>query len=225
MKHFIAIITLLSTCFMTAQQSQTPSVDVTGEGIVTVIPDQVTVNIRVENTGNDAKEVKLKNDQTISDVFQFLKKQKIDEKYIKTEYIRLNKTYEYNTKRYNYTANQSISLKIVDLDDYESIMNGLIETGINRIDGIHFSSSKQASLESEARTKAIQNAKQKAEEYTAVLDQKIGKAMQISEFQATHTPGPMFRSAMLMENDASGQTMAPGEMEIKVRVNVRFELY
>ncbi len=210
---------------MTAQTSQSPSVDVTGEGIISVVPDQVTVTIRVENTGNDAKEVKLKNDKTISDVLQFLKKQKIDEKHIKTEYIRLSKNYEYNTKRYNYAANQSISLKIVDLDDYEEVMNGLIETGINRIDGIQFSSSDQANLESQARMKAIQNAKKKAEEYTSVLGQKIGKAMQISEFQSTYTPGPMFRSAMAMESDASGQTMAPGEMEIKVRVNVRFELY
>ncbi|GAB5400274.1 MAG: SIMPL domain-containing protein [Aureisphaera sp.] len=210
---------------MTAQNHQPPSVDVTGEGTVSVVPDQVTVSIRVENTGNDAKEVKLKNDQTISDVLQFLKKKKIDDKHIKTEYIRLSKNYEYNTKRYNYAANQSISVKLVDLDDYEEVMNGLIETGINRIDGIQFSSTKTSSLESEARVKAVQNAKTKAEEYAAVLGQKIGKAMHISEFQAVQTPGPMLRSAMAMESAGPGQTMAPGEMEIKVRVNVRFELY
>ena len=209
---------------MTAQSKEIPTVDVTGEGTVSVVPDQVTVQIRVENTGNDAKEVKLKNDKTINDVLQFLNSMKVDEKYIKTEYIRLSKNYDYNSKRYQFAANQSISVKIVKLSKYEELMNGLIETGINRIDGIHFSSSKQESLEAEARIKAVRNAKQKAEEYTSVLGQKIGKAVQISEFQATNTPGPMFRSAMAMESSAPGQTMAPGEMEIKVRVNIRFAL-
>ncbi len=209
---------------MTAQNEQTPTVDVTGEGIVTVVPDQVTVTIRVENTGKDPKEVKFMNDRTISDVLKFLKDSNIKDKHIKTEYIRLSKNYEYNTKKYNYAANQSISLKIVDLDRYEGIMNGLIATGINRIDGVQFSSSKKESLEAEARAKAVRNAKQKAEEYTAVLGQSIGKAVQISEFQASHTPGPMFRTAMAMESDGPGQTIAPGEMEIKVRVNVRFVL-
>ena len=36
---------------MTAQTEMKPSVDVTGEGIVNVVPDQVTVSVRVENTG------------------------------------------------------------------------------------------------------------------------------------------------------------------------------
>lgn len=209
---------------MNAQIEPKPSVDVRGEGIVTIIPDQVTITARVEHTGNNPKEVKQMNDHTVNEVLQFLKQTGIDSKYVRTEYMNLSKNYDYNSKKYNYAANQSISIKLIDLSKYEMIMNGLLETGINRIDGIRFSSSKVEDLESEARIKAIQNAKQKATEYAFVLGQSIGKALHISEFQNEATPRPMMRSAMAMDSNSESQTMSPGEMEIKVVVNVSFEL-
>jgi uncharacterized protein YggE len=104
-------------------------------------------------------------------------------------------------------------------------MDGLMQSGINRIDGISFSASNKAALESQARKKAVENAKMKAEEYAGVLDQSIGKAISISEHRTANVPTPMYRT-MAMESDASGgqQTLAPGEMEIRVTVNVSFLL-
>lgn len=211
---------------MTAQNAPVPSVDVTGEGIVKVVPDEVTIKLRVENTGRNAKELKQQNDRVVNDVLAFLKRSGIDDKYVSTDYIRLSKNYEYNTKTYNYSANQSITVKLTNLKKYEEIMNGVMETGINRIDGISFSSSQSESLQSQARKKAIENAKMKATEYASVLNQQVGKAIRISEFQNTISPQPKFARSMMMDAESSGgqQTLAPGEMEIQVRVNVSFQL-
>lgn len=224
MKKIIIIVAIITTGIITAQTQPKPSVDVWGEGTINVVPDQVTVNVRIENTGTNAKEVKLKNDRIVSDVFQFVKGIGIAEKYIKTEYIRLSKNYEYQTKTYNYQANQSISIKLVDLSEYEPLMNGLLETGINRIDGITFSSSQLETLQSQARKKAVENAKLKAQEYASVLGQSIGKALHISEFQKTISPNPMIRNVMVIDGESAQQTLAPGEMQVSVRVNVSFEL-
>lgn len=224
MKKIIIIVAIITTGTITAQTQPKPSVDVWGEGTINVVPDQVTVNVRIENTGTNAKEVKLKNDRIVSDVFQFVKGIGIAEKYIKTEYIRLSKNYEYQTKTYNYQANQSISIKLVDLSEYEPLMNGLLATGINRIDGISFSSSQIETLRSEARKKAVENAKLKAQEYASVLGQSIGKALHISEFQKIISPNQMLRSTMAMDGESAQQTLAPGEMQVSVRVNVSFEL-
>lgn len=224
MKKIIIIVAIITTGIITAQTQPKPSVDVWGEGTINVVPDQVTVNVRIENTGTNAKEVKLKNDRIVSDVFQFVKGIGIAEKYIKTEYIRLSKNYEYQTKTYNYQANQSISIKLVDLSEYEPLMNGLLATGINRIDGITFSSSQLETLQSQARKKAVENAKLKAQEYASVLGQSIGKALHISEFQKTISPNPMIRNVMVIDGESAQQTLAPGEMQVSVRVNVSFEL-
>ncbi len=224
MKTFTISLILFSTLFMNAQNPPKPTVDVSGEGTVMVVPDQVAITIRVEHEGNNPKEVKQMNDRVVNDVFQYLRKAGIDEKYVKTEYMNLNKNYDYNKKTYSYVANQTISIQLKDLTKYESLMNGLLETGINRINGITFSSSKASELESQARIKAILQAKLKAEEYASALGQSIGKAVHISEFQNVPNPMPMYKSAMMMSDSEGSQTMAPGEMEIKVLVNVSFEL-
>ncbi len=224
MIHIVLLALLTATTIMTGQTEMKPSVDVTGEGIVNVVPDQVTVSVRVENTGSNPKELKQMNDRVVAEVIQLVKKMGIEDKHIQTDYVRLSKNYEYNTKTYNYAANQSLKIKLTDLKKYEPLMNGLLETGINRIDGINLGSSEMESLQSQARKMAIENAKMKAEEYTSVLGQSVGKAIQISEFQRVDVPRPMLRTAMAMDGNESQQTLAPGEMQVVVKVNVRFEL-
>jgi uncharacterized protein YggE len=225
MKTTLSIIILFLTSTLMAQNNINPLVEVSGEGIVRVVPDEVTIGLRVENTGKDPKALKKENDYIVNEVLSFLKSQKIDEKYVKTEYIRLNKSYDYNTKSYNYAANQSISVKLTDLGKYESVMNGLLESGINRIDGISFSTSQRKELESNARKKAVAHAKMKAEEYAGVLNQGVGKAVTIRENINYNPPSPITRSAMVMDSSGGGeQTMAPGEMEVRVKVYISFEL-
>lgn len=224
----ILVILLTTTMMTTAQTNKAepqPLISVTGEGIVTVTPDEVSINVRVENTGKDATLIKQENDRTVSKVLAFIKKMGIKDKDVKTQYIRLNKNYDYNSKTYNYSANQSISITLKDLSKYEDLMNGLLQSGINRVDGVSFSASNEDKLKSEARKKAVENAKTKAEEYAGVLNQSVGKAFSISEFEQTNYPQPiMYKSAM--ESDASGgqQPIAPGEIQIKATVNISFVL-
>lgn len=225
MKNLKTLLILLISTIMTAQNNPQPTVDVTGEGIVRVVPDEVTITVRVENTGNEVKALKTKNDQIVNDVLRTIKSMGIEDKHIQTEYVRLSKNYQHNTKTYNYSANQTISIYLKDLQKYELLMDGLMVSGINRIDGISFSSSNQKELKSQARKKAVENAVMKAKEYVGVLNQTIGKAVSISEFQNSIAPQPMFK-AMAMQGDNAGakQTLAPGELEIRSSVNVRFIL-
>ena len=230
-KNLFILMLLLSNLVMSQNNMQTTNiqatVDVTGEGIVKVVPDEVTIIVQVENKGQNPKELKQKNDFVINDVLQYIKSMKIADKYVQTQYVRLNKNYDYQTKEYSYVANQSISIYLKDLERYESLMNGLVERGINRINGISFSSSKIDELKSQARIKAIQNAKMKAEEYTNVLGQSIGKAVLISEFGNTNYPGPVNRANMMQSSDAlvmEQQTISVGEIEIITKVKVSFLL-
>lgn len=223
--HTILILAIATTTMMAQNTLPPPTIDVTGEGIVRVVPDEVTINIRVENTGENTKTLKEQNDATISEVLKFLKSMKIDEKDVKTEYMNLTKNYDYNTKTYTFAANQSLAVKLRDLTKYEALMKGLIDTGINRIDGVEFSSSNKESLESQARKKAVENAQMKAKEYASVLNQTVGKAVSISEFKNNGGPQPMYKMAMMDASSGSGdQTIALGEMEIRTTVNVSFLL-
>ncbi len=154
------LILAITTTTMMAQNTLPPNtIDVTGEGIVRVVPDEVTINIRVENTGENTKTLKEQNDATISEVLKFLKSMKIEDKDVKTEYMNLAKNYDYNSKTYTFAANQSLSVKLRDLKKYEAVMKGLIDTGINRIDGVEFSSSNSEALKSQALKKRLKTPK------------------------------------------------------------------
>ncbi|MCZ4320291.1 SIMPL domain-containing protein [Aequorivita viscosa] len=220
------LILAITTTTMMAQTTPPPTVDVTGEGIVRVVPDEVTIRVRVENTGENTSTLKKQNDATISEVIKFLKKMDIADKDVKTEYMNLSKNYNHNNKTYTFAANQSLSVTLRDLSKYEAVMNGLIDTGINRIDGVSFSSTKEETLKSEARKKAVTNAQMKAKEYASVLNQSVGKAVSISEIGSASGPQSMYKMAMMDSSSSGGndQTIALGEIEIKTTVNVSFLL-
>lgn len=221
----ILILALSTTAPLMAQNTPTPTVEVAGEGIVRVIPDEVIINIRVENTGENTKNLKEQNDATINEVLKFLKKMDIADKDVRTEYMNLSKNYDYNSKTYTFAANQSLSVKLRDMKKYEPLMKGLLDTGINRIDGVTFSTSQKEILESQARKKAIENAQMKAKEYASALNQSIGKAVSISEFRSSSEPRPMYKMAMMDSGSSEdGQSIALGEMEIRTTVNVSFLL-
>jgi uncharacterized protein YggE len=230
-KNLFILIILLSNLAISQSNTPTtimqPTIEVMGVGIVKVTPDEVTIKVQVEHKGQNPKELKQKNDFIINDVLAFIKSMNIADKQVQTEYVRLNKNYDYQTKTYNFSANQSVSIHLKNLELYESLMNGLMERGINRIDGISFSASTINDLKSQARIKAMQNAKMKAEEYTKVLNQSIGKAVLITEFNNRNYPGQVNTKTMMMSSDTSGmeqQNIAVGEIEVVTKVNVSFLL-
>ena len=220
------VLAVLLTFPMMSQEKIQPLVNVTGEGIVKIVPDQVTINLTVENTGKELIPVKNENDTAVDAVLKQLKQMGIQEKDIQTQRVNLNKNYDYNTKEYQFRASQSITVLLRDLNKYDALITELLTKGLNRIDGINFGSSKMDDLLRQARVKAIHNAKEKATEYAGALNQKIGKAIQIQEPGQNYNPVPVYRVAKMESFDASGnQTLAVGELEITTSVIVAFELF
>lgn len=220
------VLTVLLTLPMMSQEKIQPLVNVTGEGIVKIVPDQVTINLTVENSGKELIPVKNENDTAVDAILKQLKQMGIQEKDIQTQRVNLNKNYDYNTKEYQFRASQSITVLLRDLSKYDALITDLLTKGLNRIDGITFGSSKMDDLLRQARVKAIENAKEKATEYAGALNQKIGKAIQIQEPGQNYNPIPVYRAAKMESFDAGGnQTLAVGELEITTSVIVAFELF
>lgn len=220
----MAVITGLG---MQAQNNgQTPGVHVTGEGMVKAAPDKVTIKSQIEHEGQSASSVKSQNDEVVNKVIKYLKSEGIAEKNINTNYINLNKRYNYQDKTYTYVANQAISITLEDIGNYEKIMKGLLENGLNGINGVEFESSNIEQHKAEARRKAVLNAKEKAKALAEPLGQKVGKAFMINESSSNNFQ-PVYRAMEMQASSdkASNQeTIAPGEMEIEIKVNVAFQL-
>ncbi len=228
-RNILILVILTGILKITAQETLPRIIRVTGQGIVKVVPDQANLVVRVENKGNNAVTVKSENDSAIAKVLAYTKKVGIADKDVQTEYVNLNKDYNYNKKTYSFVANQTIRIKIRKLENFDKIMSGLLDSGINRINSVRFSASNSVALEKEARRKAVSNAKEKAEEYVGVLGQKVGKAIQIQEEQGNkYRPASnnhMRMSASLSESsNVDGPTIAPGELAIKCNIHITFDL-
>ena len=227
MKKSMMIILMLVVTGMNAQEGkQIAQISVTGEGRIKVVPDRVEINLGVNNFGKDAAEVKKLNDETVDKVLKYIKKFGIPASDFKTTQVSLNKSYDYEKKKQTYQASQSIAIILKDLTKYDELMMGLMDNGINSINNVEFKSSKMEQHKSEARKLAILDAKKKAEDYVTVLNQKIGKAILITD-NSNHYQPPMYKNAVYAMEASDGnnqQTLAVGEIDIVTNVSVSFVL-
>ncbi|WP_366183699.1 SIMPL domain-containing protein [Flavobacterium ovatum] len=229
MKKIILVLTVFVMTMSYAQEIKLiPQINVSGEGKVKVVPDQALITATVETKGTMAKEVKKQNDQQVESVLKLIKKMNLNPADYKTQRVALNPQYDYEKKKHNYNATQTIEITLKDLSKYDELMEGLVENGINRIDNVSFQSSKMAQYESEARKLAIKEAKSKAEDYVSVVGQKIGRALTITDNSQGYSPQPVYArmKTMVISEDASTprETLAAGEIEITANVNVSFLL-
>lgn len=219
---------VLSIGLLSAQNKHTDVISVNGEGVVKVKPDRVKIKVRVENKGDSAKEVKAETDQVVRKVLSFLKNEDIAEKDYKTDYINLDKKYDYKTEETHYSAQQSITVTLNDVERYSTIMNGLMQSGINRIDGVSFEDSQLEKHQIEARKKAAVNAREKAKTYAEALNLTVGKAQRIDEVGGNSpSPRPMLMRANASASatyDKKKQPLAVGQIEVKEKVNVQFAI-
>lgn len=229
MKKLFLVLALVTATIQAQEVKQVPQISVSGEGKIKVTPDEAIITVAVENTGKEAAEVKKKNDETVDKVLKLIKQREIPTTDYQTQRVNLYKNYDYNTKKYNYVANQTISIHLKDLTKYDKLMMDLVDSGINSIQGVEFKSSKIKEFERDARKKAILDAKQKAEDYVSVLaGQKVGKALVISDNSYTNYPRPVYASMksvdVAYEQMPEKETLAIGEIEIVSNVSVSFLL-
>lgn len=226
-KNLLITLTFFMVLGQIAAQELKPLITVAGEGTVKVTPDRVSLSVSVQSQGNKAVEVKKENDTKMDAVLKFIKKRGIAKEDFKTTRVSLNDQYDYEKKKHNYVAIQSIQIVINDLSQYDQLMEGLVDTGINTIGNIDFQSSKIEMYQSEARKLAILNAKLKAKDYVEALGQKLGVAYTIQDNSQGYYPRPRYETMDLkMVGSPTGvnETLAAGEIEITANVSVSFLL-
>lgn len=226
-KIVLILITMFATMSQAQEIKQIPMINVTGEGKIKVVPDQACITVSVETKGTSAADVKKENDTKIDAILKFIKKSNLAKEDFQTQRVSLNPNYDYEKKKHNYIANQTVVILLKDITKYDSLMEGLVDTGVNKIDNVEFKSSKILQLQSDARKLAIKDAKAKAEDFVSVLGQKVGRAMTISDNSQGYNPQPVLYASMktMAMNDAAPQeTLAAGEIEIVVNVSVGFLL-
>ncbi len=227
MKKSIAIAALLFMSLAGAQEiKQIPQINVSGEGKVKVVPDQAFISISVESKGTKSADVKKLNDELTEKVIKAIRQSNLPKEDVQTKRVSLNPIYDYEKKKYSYNATQTIEILLKDLAKYDVLMEAVVDAGVNRISEVEFRSSKIEQYRTEARKEAMVEAKRKANDYVSVLNQKIGKAITISDNTQVNYPQPMMyeMKAAFADSTAPRETIAIGEIDVTATVNVSFVL-
>jgi uncharacterized protein YggE len=214
------------------------TISVTAEGEVTAVPDIAVLNFTSSKDGATAKEAQNLLNKDVTAVISYLKKQGIAEKDIKSDYGGVNPKYsnermvcitypcQSEPKIVGYTATQSITVKVRAVDTANDVRTGLSSIGVQNISGPSFSIDNEDNLQDEARAKAIDNAREKAQILARQLGVNLGSVVNFSE----NTGGyPMMYASKGMAVDAANAPEAApilpkGENKISSSVTITYEI-
>jgi uncharacterized protein YggE len=203
-----------------------PSVTVTGSGEASARPDMATVQVGVVTEGDSASEALKKNSQAMEGLMQSLAGQGIAEKDIQTTNVSVSPRYSNIRDRemhiVGYEASNNVMAKIRQLSNLGTILDDVVEKGANRMHGVSFSVAEPNPILDQARQKAIQDARRKADLYATAAGVKLGRVLLIEE-QSHHLPRmePMMMGRAMA---APAVPIASGEQEFRVTINVTYAL-
>jgi len=205
------------------------TIAISGEGKVTGIPDIAAIEVGLVTEKKDVASAQKENTLKMNRLIKNLKNLGIEDKDIQTSYYNIYPQYDWPDGKQvlrGYQVNQSVSVKIRNLDKIGDILTAAGEGGANQVSGLSFNIDDPEKLRQEARIKALENAKEKADALAKVAGVKLGKVVSFSEY--AETPAPMYKAMEGLGIGGGGEMPAPtvekGSMDIIVNVTVSYEI-
>jgi uncharacterized protein YggE len=241
----IGLLAIFTLSAWTGKQSETSEpglITVTGDAEVRVVPDEVILTLGVETWYKNLSKAKRENDERVKAILELAKNYGVESKYIQTDYISIEPRYHDNYQREDfigYFVRKTIVITLKDISKFEDLLTSALEAGVNYVHGIQFRTTELRQHRDEARALAIKAAQEKANALGGELDQRVGKPHTIREDQvgwwswyntwwgAHWSGGPAAQNVIQEvggESFTSESVLAPGQITVKARVTVTFEL-
>ena len=207
---------------------------ITAEGKSVRTPDLAVFTAGVVSEGKTAGEALTANAAAMTRVIATLKKAGIADKDIQTSQINLNPVYGQpvigpsgqmvqEPRIVGYQASNTVTIRSRDIKGFGKVLDALVASGSNQINGPAFQMSDPRAAMDEARGDAMKQARARAELYAKASGLRVVRIVSISEGGGYSPPQPVY--AMAKSADASSATpIAAGEVEAQVSVTVQFEL-
>ncbi|MBR1125502.1 SIMPL domain-containing protein [Bradyrhizobium lablabi] len=227
--HVIALATLAFVAAPALAQNPPPAISVSGEASVSAAPDLAQVEGGVTSEAKTAREAADANNAAMGKVLLALKGAGIDEKDYQTSRLSLSPTFAQPPPNRagppqitGYRAGNRVIIKVRDITKVANVIDALVGAGANEIGGINFIVTQASKALDEARTKAIADARRKAEIYAKAANVTLGEPISISEEGAA--PPPVFRGKVAAPMAIAPTPVAPGEEMLSVTVNVTWAI-
>jgi uncharacterized protein YggE len=211
-----------SSAFAQATSPDPPSVVVSGEGVVTAVPDQAWVRIGAESRSKVPKEAQSRNAEAMTAVQQKMTALGIAKDAVRTLAIDLQMEYDYANGRQTprgYVARNTIEVRVDDFAKLGEVLDAAVGSGATNLHGLRFDVKRRDALEREALQLAVGNAIGRAEALAAGAKRTIDRVIRIEESLVGRGP-ELPGMAMRMQAQDASTPVAAGELEIRAQVRV-----
>ncbi|MEL7543117.1 MAG: SIMPL domain-containing protein [Pseudomonadota bacterium] len=202
-------------------------VTVTASGSVRAVPNIAFISTGVETTGKTAQDALDENSRAMRRVIARLKDNGIRPGNITTSNLSVNPRYERLQPNQNtapriigYSVVNNVRIRVTDISILGDVIDQVTRTGANRIGGISFQVRRSEQRRDEARTRAVENARRRAELYARAAGARLGEVLMIREGAPSFSRGPV----MMEARSARSVPISRGEQELSVTITVRYAL-
>ena len=171
------------------------------------VPDVATISAGVVTQAADANGAMRANAAQMDKVMAQIKAAGVAERDIQTSGVNLNPQYKYvenqNPTIIGYQASNNVNLKIRDIGKLGKVLDSLVASGANQINGPTFEIDQPEPAYDEARRAALDKAQARAQMYAKALGMQVRRIVSISEGGGFHPPVPM---PMMMRRAGEGRS-------------------
>jgi hypothetical protein len=198
-------------------------VTVVGSGHVQGVPDTLTADVGIEFIAPDVTAAMNQTNARQEAVIDAIAGAGVDHKDISTTDVTLQPQFDNagNTIT-GYRADNSIRVKIHPTGSASRVLALIVSTGgpATRISSVSYSIADDSQLVKDARARAFQDAKDRAEQYAGLSGLGLGKILSISETSGGTPPPP----APMRGGMQSAVPLEPGEQTVSFSVTAVWEL-
>jgi uncharacterized protein YggE len=228
MKSLLAVALLAATPAFAAPEPVITGtrLDISATGSVDRAPDMATIGAGVVTQSSSAGAALSDNAKRMTATIAALKRAGVADRDIQTASLSLQPQYRYGDNPppvlTGYQASNRVSVRLRDLERAGAVIDALVASGANQLDGPTFGIDKPEAALDEARTQALATAKARADLYAKAAGLHIKRIVQISE---SEVGGPVVRPMAMMAMAKRDSTpVAAGEQTLSVNLSVTFEL-
>ena len=205
-------------------------ITVVGSGKVSLVPDIAEVNVGAEVAADTVSEAKAEVDSRMEAIMAALEELGIADEDVQTSHYSIYYEREpfYPMPREEvsaepqgaYRVSNMLRVTVRNLEQVGELLDAVVEVGANQMYGVTFTVSDDQEWESEAREKAMDDAKARAEELAGLAGVELGEVLSVSEVVG----GMLVPTAVEMAVGRGGGGIAPGELEFSTRIQVTFAI-
>lgn len=206
------------------------TINVSGQGLTYITPDVAYVYIGVHSQSESVADALTENNNQAAAVSAALKGMGVDEKDIQTTNFNVYPMQQYGpmgeVTGVVYSVDNTVYVTVRDLDQLGKLLDTVVKSGANSINGISFDVLEKEEAVAEARKLAIENAKSQAAEIAAATGATLGEIISIS-INAAGPPSIYDARGMGGGGGMMSSAMTPvsaGQMLITVDAYLTFEM-